>query len=205
MRRNCWLRLLPFPHLSSEKELGFALLIWHPWSLPSKVAFLLFICICLVTCSHCRPDNFLRVWIQKNTADFNLPSNAAAPLIMIGPGTGLAPFRSFIQERYALAQQSSGTNLLSLLSTISNSGKVGNALGFSALYTGCKHKEKDFYYGEELNGYLQEGVLSEYNVAFSRDNMNSARSRTYVQHLILEQKKSVWEALKDGGYVFISG
>ena len=42
MRRNCWLRLLPFPHLSSEKELGFALLIWHPWSLPSKVAFLAF-------------------------------------------------------------------------------------------------------------------------------------------------------------------
>lgn len=79
-------------------------------------------------------------------------------------------------------------------------------LGWSCLYTGCRHKSKDWFYGEELNHFVNENILSKYYVAFSRDEMEINQRKTYVQHLMKENSKEIWdEILSKGGYIFLSG
>lgn len=128
----------------------------------------------------------LRIWIKKGSPGFCLPPDPQTPFIMIGPGTGLAPFRSFIQERVA-------------------KHRSGVALGKILLFTGCRHQTKDWCFGKELQGYVDEGVLTQYCVAFSRDEQETKGHRTYVQHLLLEQSKQIWTILQAGGVIFLSG
>jgi sulfite reductase (NADPH) flavoprotein alpha-component len=119
----------------------------------------------------------LPVFIQPNK-HFHLPESGDKDIIMVGPGTGIAPFRSFIEER-----------------------AVQKATGNTWLFFGDQHAACDFLYQEELEQYLEDGVLTKLVTAWSRDT----EQKVYVQHKILEFSKEVFEMLNNGGYFFICG
>ena len=123
------------------------------------------------------PGAPLRVFIQKSHG-FSLPGDAKAPIVMIGPGTGIAPFRAFLHERDAL-------------------GDVGPAW----LFFGDQHGSHDFLYEEELADFRRRGVLSRLDTAFSRDQ----EEKLYVQHRILEHGDELFRWLEDGAYVYVCG
>jgi cytochrome P450/NADPH-cytochrome P450 reductase len=100
---------------------------------------------------------------------------------MIGPGTGLAPFRGFLQER-------------------ADRKAKGASLGPALLFFGCRHPEQDFLYAEELKAFAADGV-TELHTAFSR--LNGAK--TYVQHLVAAQKDRVWDLIEKGGITYVCG
>lgn len=119
--------------------------------------------------------------IKETKAGFRLPEDPAQPLVMVGPGTGLAPFRGFLQERAALAAS-------------------GQKLGPAMLFFGCRHPDQDFIYRDELEAMAGQGLV-ELHVAFSRlDGV-----RDYVQDVILRQRARVWELLEAGAKVFVCG
>ena len=112
------------------------------------------------------------------TSHFRLPADPATPVIMCGPGTGIAPFRAFLQERAAL-------------------GTKGRAW----LFFGDQHAATDFLFEDELRGWLADGTLSRLDTAFSRD---TAR-KVYVQHRMLEQGPDLWDWLQGGGHFYVCG
>jgi len=101
---------------------------------------------------------------------------------MIGPGTGLAPFRGFLQERAALRAQ-------------------GRPIGPALLFFGCRHPEQDFIYQGELRAFAEGGVASLYP-CFSRV---ADRPRVYVQDEVLERTDDVWTLLEAGAIVYVCG
>jgi NADPH-ferrihemoprotein reductase len=101
---------------------------------------------------------------------------------MIGPGTGLAPFRGFIQERDYYR-------------------KEGRQVGSSILYYGCRKKAEDYLYPEELEEYEKNGTLTKLNIAFSRDQAE----KVYVTHLLRKDGNLVWNLLKEGGHIYVCG
>lgn len=109
--------------------------------------------------------------------DFKLP-DAGKDLIMIGPGTGIAPFRSFIAQRDATG-----------------------ATGRNWFFFGEQHFITDFLYQTEMQNYVQTGVLNKLSLAFSRDQ----QQKIYVQHRMLEKAADLYEWINGGAYVFISG
>jgi cytochrome P450/NADPH-cytochrome P450 reductase len=119
--------------------------------------------------------------VRETKAGFRLPADPSVPIIMIGPGTGLAPFRGFLQER---AAQHAG----------------GAALGPALLFFGCRDPQQDFLYEDELKGFAHEGIVA-LHVAFSR----SAAEKVYVQHLIAQQSERVWALLQQGAIVYVCG
>jgi cytochrome P450/NADPH-cytochrome P450 reductase len=120
--------------------------------------------------------------IRETTAEgFRLPEDAQRPLVMIGPGTGLAPFRGFLQERAAQAER-------------------GQALGDAMLFFGCRHPEQDFIYAEELEAWSHRGLMK-LHTAFSR----AGERKVYVQDLIREQGAAVWKLLEAGGVIYVCG
>lgn len=123
------------------------------------------------------PSDTIKVYIQP-TYSFRLPTNADVPLIMVGPGTGIAPFRAFLEERKALGI----------------SGKTW-------LFFGNPNAATDFFYQEELEGYLRDGVLTRLDTAFSRDQ----RDKFYVQHRMLQHSKELWAWLQEGAYFYVCG
>jgi cytochrome P450/NADPH-cytochrome P450 reductase len=102
-------------------------------------------------------------------------------MIMVGPGTGLAPFRGFLQERAALKAQ-------------------GKEVGPSRLYFGCRHPQQDFIYEDELQAFAEQGV-TQLSVAFSRLN----GQKTYVQDKIKQEQDQVWHLLQQGATIYICG
>jgi cytochrome P450 / NADPH-cytochrome P450 reductase len=121
-------------------------------------------------------------FVKDSKAGFRLPDDPMRPIVMIGPGTGLAPFRGFLQEREALK-------------------RGGAALGRALLFFGCRHPEQDFLYREELERYAADGVV-ELHTAFSR--LDPAK-KTYVQHRIEENADDVWSVLEANGVVYVCG
>lgn len=134
--------------------------------------------VCSVHCAEriC-VDDTLPVFIQKNN-HFKLPDSGDAPIIMIGPGTGIAPFRSFIEER----------------------DERGDS-GGNWLFFGERYSDTDFLYEDELNRYLNKGTLTKFNTAFSRDDVE----KVYVQHKMLENASELFEWLENGAYFYVCG
>lgn len=121
------------------------------------------------------------LFVRKS--QFRLPFKASTPVIMIGPGTGIAPFMGFIQERAWLKQQ-------------------GKEVGETVLYYGCRHRNEDFLYQEELEQFEKDGVLTQLNVAFSRDQAE----KVYVQHLLKKNKENLWKLIHtDNAHIYICG
>jgi cytochrome P450/NADPH-cytochrome P450 reductase len=119
--------------------------------------------------------------LRETKAGFRLPADPTVPIIMIGPGTGLAPFRGFLQER--AAQKAKGA-----------------ALGPAILFFGCRHPERDYLYADELKGFAADGITELYT-AFSRGD----GPKTYVQNLIAAEKDRVWALIEQGAIIYVCG
>ena len=114
-------------------------------------------------------------------------------VMLIGPGTGLAPLRAILQERQILHDQmNTATELRN-----ENSGAIGKA----GLFYGCRHEHKDYLYRDELHGYRSTGALQELHTAFSRDQTH----KIYVQTRLAEQKSAVYDHLINEGVCIIAG
>jgi len=114
-------------------------------------------------------------------SQFRLPNRPQVPVIMIGPGTGLAPFRGFIQERDWQKKQ-------------------GKSVGETHLYFGCRNKNIDYLYREELEQYESDGVIT-LHTAFSRDQPN----KIYVTHRLRENARDIWKLIDNGAHVYVCG
>ena len=119
----------------------------------------------------------LPVFLHSNQY-FRLPEDSSAPVIMVGPGTGVAPFRAFLEERQATG-----------------------ARGDNWLFFGDQHKAADFLYEEQLNAMLREGTLTRLDTAFSRDQAE----KIYVQDRMREHSAELYAWLERGAYVYVCG
>lgn len=119
----------------------------------------------------------VKVFFHTNK-NFRLPENNDTPVIMVGPGTGIAPFRAFIEERAAT-----------------------EAKGKNWLFFGDQHFSYDFLYQLEWLDHLEDGNLTELTTAFSRDQ----KEKIYVQHRLLEQGEEIWKWLEDGAHFYVCG
>ena len=127
--------------------------------------------------SHLQAGEEVRVYVEAND-NFRLPSDGSTPTIMIGPGTGIAPFRAFLQERAAL--EASGENWI---------------------FFGNPHFTEDFLYQTEWQTHLDEGSLQRISLAFSRDQAD----KIYVQDRMLEEAAELWSWLERGAHLYVCG
>jgi cytochrome P450/NADPH-cytochrome P450 reductase len=128
-----------------------------------------------------RAGETIHATVRETKAGFRLPDDASIPIIMIGPGTGLAPFRGFLQERAALKAR-------------------GTTLGPSMLFFGCRHPDQDYLYADELKGF-EAGGITELHTAFSR----AEGPKTYVQNLLTIHKDRVWALIEQGAIIYVCG
>ena len=142
--------------------------------------------------SHGRPrkgvcSNYLADRLSKNekvkvyfqsSKHFKLPKDSTTPIIMVGPGTGIAPFRAFLQERH-----------------------FEKSLGKNWLFFGNPHEETDFLYEDELLKFKEEGILTNLSTAWSRDHSE----KIYVQDLMAKQGEEIWKWLEGGAYFYVCG
>ncbi|MGI5158758.1 hypothetical protein [Microbispora sp. CA-102843] len=122
-------------------------------------------------------DASVPVYVQP-TAHFRPPSDPATPTIMIGPGTGIAPFLGFLDERRALGHR-----------------------GRNWLFFGEQRRATDFYYRDELTALCDDGLLTRLDLAFSRDQ----RAKVYVQDRMREHGVQLWSWLQEGAHVYVCG
>lgn len=123
------------------------------------------------------PGAKVRVYVQRAHA-FALPADPAKPVIMVGPGTGVAPFRAFLQDRWA-----------------------DRAPGRNWLFYGHQRQATDFFYADELEAMKKAGVLTRLSLAWSRDG----DSKIYVQDRMRENGAELWRWLEDGAHFYICG
>lgn len=119
----------------------------------------------------------------KKTDSFRPPSDIKKPMIMIGPGTGVSPFRGFIEDR-----SEKMNNLVSMYDQ--DNPDFGGDIGPCWLFFGCRKPDWDFIYGEEFEDFHQKGILTKFNVAYSRKT--GATDKYYVQHAILENAEEIY-------------
>jgi sulfite reductase (NADPH) flavoprotein alpha-component len=117
------------------------------------------------------------MYLQNQQKHFAMPASLDTPMIMIGPGTGLAPFRAFVQEH-----------------------RIQGATGRNWLFFGEQRRATDFFYEDELTGYERDGLLR-LDVAFSRDQAE----KVYVQHRMRDHARDLWDWLESGAEVFVCG
>ncbi|KAA1251735.1 molybdopterin-dependent oxidoreductase [Mycobacterium simiae] len=123
------------------------------------------------------PSDEIAVYLKKSS-NFRPPADPHTAMIMIGPGTGIAPFRAFLQERRALSHT-----------------------GPNWLFFGEQHAATDFYYRDEIQAMHTDGFLTELDLAFSRDQ----RHKVYVQHLMRKRGAQLWQWLQDGAQLYVCG
>ncbi|HEX2654375.1 MAG TPA: sulfite reductase subunit alpha, partial [Xanthobacteraceae bacterium] len=123
------------------------------------------------------PQSKIKGYVQK-AHDFALPADPTRPIIMIGPGTGIAPFRAFLHERMAT-----------------------KAPGRNWLFFGHQRSDYDFFYQDELAGLKAKGALNRLTLAWSRDSGN----KIYVQDRMREVGRDLWTWLADGAHVYVCG
>ena len=130
-------------------------------------------------CSTFLADRTEKAPVFVHTAKhFRVPEDLSTAVIMVGPGTGIAPFRAFLQER-----------------------KATGATGKNWLFFGDQKAESDFLYREELESYQAEGILNKLSLAFSRDQAE----KIYVQHRMMEEAFELYSWLESGAYFYICG
>ncbi len=117
------------------------------------------------------------VFLQRSP-HFRPPRDAATPMIMVGPGTGIAPFRGFLQERRALGHT-----------------------GRNWLFFGEQHRTENFYYRDDFEDMVSDGLLNRLDLAFSRDQAD----RVYVQHKMLDYGADLWRWLEEGAHFYVCG
>jgi sulfite reductase (NADPH) flavoprotein alpha-component len=123
------------------------------------------------------PGGMVPVFVQTSHG-FRLPADPAMPIIMVGPGTGIAPFRAFLEERRATA-----------------------APGKNWLFFGDQQRTADFLYEEELTALHRDGFLTRLDLAFSRDQAE----KIYVQNRMLENSAELWSWLEAGAHFYVCG
>jgi sulfite reductase (NADPH) flavoprotein alpha-component len=128
-------------------------------------------------CRRLQEGDPVKVFLKGND-NFRLPADANAPIIMIGPGTGIAPFRAFLQERAA-----------------------SGADGDSWLFFGAPNFTEDFLYQTELQDYLKKGQLKRLDLAFSRDQ----DYKIYVQDRLRERAEELWQWIERGAHIYVCG
>jgi cytochrome P450 / NADPH-cytochrome P450 reductase len=128
-----------------------------------------------------RAGETIHATVRETKAGFRLPDDSSVPIIMVGPGTGLAPFRGFLQERAARKAK-------------------GAKLGPAMLFFGCRHPEQDYLYADELKAFAADGI-TELHTAFSR----AETPKTYVQNLIAAQQERVWTLIEQGAIIYVCG
>jgi sulfite reductase (NADPH) flavoprotein alpha-component len=123
------------------------------------------------------PGDTIPVFVERNPG-FRLPEDPAVPLVMVGAGTGVAPYRAFLQDR-----------------------EESGATGRSWLFFGERRFREDFVYQTEWQRLLRDGLLTRMDVAFSRDQPE----KIYVQHRLRERGREVWEWLEEGAHLYVCG
>ena len=123
------------------------------------------------------PGEPVRTFVRP-APGFRLPPSPDTPIIMIGSGTGVAPFRAFLQERRAIG-----------------------APGRNWLVFGNPHRDRDFLFADELVAWCRDGLLTRLDTAFSRDQ----ESKIYVQHRLLERARELWSWLEEGAHLYVCG
>lgn len=138
--------------------------------------------VCSNYIAQLKPGETLYAFVRDTRSAFRLPGDAHTPLLMVGPGTGLAPFRGFLQERAALKAR-------------------GVETGSTLLFFGCRHPQQDFIYEKELREFERQG-LTRLHIAFSREQEGR---KIYVQDLLREYSAEVWQFIQQGAVVYVCG
>jgi len=133
--------------------------------------------VCSTYLADRSPGDQIAVYVRPSS-NFRPPSDPDTPMIMIGPGTGIAPFRGFLQERRALGHT-----------------------GPNWLFFGEQRAATDYYYRDEIEKMHADGLLTELDLAFSRDQ----REKVYVQHLMRKRGAQLWQWLQDGARLYVCG
>lgn len=138
--------------------------------------------LCSGYLSSLSKGDMVRVFVRDST--FRLPKQPERPIIMIGPGTGIAPMRALLQER-AYERKS-----------------IGDVQGPNILYFGCKNRSLDYIYRDELEAFSNDGTMTELHLAFSREQAE----KVYVQHLLAQRGAETWKLIDDGkASIFVCG
>nr|WP_234358547.1 bifunctional nitrate reductase/sulfite reductase flavoprotein subunit alpha [Streptomyces sp. NRRL B-24085] len=133
--------------------------------------------VCSPFLADAAPDTPVPVHVQRSP-HFRPPADPATPMVMVGPGTGVAPFVGFLEQRRALGHRAPNW-----------------------LFFGEQHRTTDFYYEDELTGFLADGTLTRLDTAFSRDQ----RAKVYVQDRMREHGALLWSWLQDGAHLYVCG
>ncbi|MDH6486696.1 bifunctional nitrate reductase/sulfite reductase flavoprotein subunit alpha [Streptomyces sp. SAI-127] len=133
--------------------------------------------VCSPFLADAAADTPVPVHVQRSP-HFRPPADSGTPMVMVGPGTGVAPFVGFLEQRRALGHR-----------------------GPNWLFFGEQHKATDFYYEDELTGFLADGTLARLDTAFSRDQ----RAKVYVQDRMREHGPLLWSWLQDGAHFYVCG
>ncbi|MFF3656310.1 bifunctional cytochrome P450/NADPH--P450 reductase [Streptomyces olivochromogenes] len=128
------------------------------------------------------PGDVFYGYVRVPSPTFAPPADPATPLILIGPGTGIAPLRGFLEER--ASQQENGTEV-----------------GLSQVFVGCRHPEHDYFYRQEMQAWEQSGI-AQVHTAYSAVSGHPAR---FVQNAIAGAADTMWQAIEDGAYIYVCG
>lgn len=137
--------------------------------------------VCSNHLSRLEVGDTVRVFNRSST--FRLPKESSKPILMVGPGTGVAPFRALLQERS--------------YQKVTMKQNVGD----SVLYFGCKKRALDYLYEDELAAFQASGILTQLHLAFSREQ----DEKLYVQNLLAKNAQDTWKLINEGGHIYVCG